>query len=549
MEDPAKRPDERLKRIILTIEKLPEWACSFDEKENLKARARNIEGSIKELSNSVLTIGILGGTGVGKSTIMNALAGDTVSLASHRRPYTSELIIYAHEEIPVPGVLIESNLPVVFYRHRANKARNLLLCDVPDFDSIKLEHRNLVRSFLNHFDLLVWVVSLEKYADEAFYEFLREVTKEKDPSNFYFLLNKIDLLRDESNRLELLVESFVGYLTKNGISRPLLFLVSAKEVLENKSAESRNQWFIFEREVFRERELKEIQEIKHSNIAREIEQIEEEINRALQTCISAVEHIKALRLELSQLATGWELEGKRVISRVIKRDIVERVLHFSDSDNLKGPAYLISRFVKMGQASDESSSSFLINDSTMAHFSSLAEQLNRLLLVRSVPPQLFQDLAAVYDPNRLWADWKEKLEILIEDVCKEVEKKKARFLNLFQGLFYWGLGVIFVLAVGEFRYISEKPLWIWFCERILRFFERIFTLEGLGALISLLILELFVGYYFFRLYRKGLQERTQKVIEMVGFRGFELWKQIIAQLDECLRLKEEFYGSWMEGIR
>jgi hypothetical protein len=104
-----------------------------------------------------------------------------------------------------------------------------------------------------------------------------------------------------------------------------------------------------------------------------------------------------------------------------------------------------------------------------------------------------------------------------------------------------------MLAMGEFRYVSEKPLWIWLGERVLRFFERIFTSEGLGALLSLLILEILAGYYFFRIYRKGLQERAQKVIEMAGSKSLELWKQTIVELDERLRLKEEFYSSWMEN--
>ena len=548
MDEPAKRLEEKLRRLASAIEKLPEWACSPDVRDVLKAKIRNVEANIRELSGCVITIGILGGTGVGKSTIMNALAGEVVSLASHRRPYTSELIIYAHEETPIPGSILESNLPMIFYRHRADKARNMIICDVPDFDSIALEHRILVQAFLNRLDLLVWVVSPEKYADEAFYKFLQEVIKEKDPSNFYFVMNKIDLLGEDPERLKLLTASFTGYLAENGIARPVIFLVSAKEVLEGEVSKGWNQWMLFEREIFRERELKEIREIKHSNILREIEQIEEEVNKAAQACIDASGHIKALRQELSQILPSWEREGKRVVGNLIRKEFIESILaQGSDSGHLKGPAFLIAQLIRGRSRNNGDSLDIPITEATMAPFSSLADQLNRLLLLRSLPDQLFQEISALYDPTRLWTRWKEKMELLFDEIRREFEIKRARLLGFAQSFSYWGLFVIFVLAMGEFRYVSEKPLWIWLGERVLRFFERIFTSEGLGALLSLLILEILAGYYFFRIYRKGLQERAQKVIEMAGSKSLELWKQTIVELDERLRLKEEFYSSWMEN--
>ena len=62
-------------------------------------------------------------------------------------------------------------------KNEAEAVRHLLLCDLPDFDSLLTGHREQVVQFLEHLDILVWTTTPEKYADERFYAFLREVPK------------------------------------------------------------------------------------------------------------------------------------------------------------------------------------------------------------------------------------------------------------------------------------------------------------------------------------------------------------------------------------
>ena len=47
-----------------------------------------------------LYIGILGGTGVGKSTLINALARKEISERSDKRPFTDRAVIYRHKDTP-----------------------------------------------------------------------------------------------------------------------------------------------------------------------------------------------------------------------------------------------------------------------------------------------------------------------------------------------------------------------------------------------------------------------------------------------------------------
>ena len=513
--DPVKKIEERLIEISGLIEKLPDWVCSSEKKEALKIGIANLERRLREYSENLLLIGFLGGTGVGKSTIMNALSGEVISTASHRRPHTHEVILYAHSEASLPDEVSNSGIPLVIHRHRAEKARQLVLCDVPDFDSIATEHRELVQNFLHRLDLLVWVASPEKYADEAFYQFLYETSKRKDPNNFYFVLNKIDTISGEAEKLEQLAVSFADYLARYGIERPRIFLISALDVLEKKPSTFWNQWHLFEREIFRERQLKEIQEIKRSNFLRELEQIEASIARAAQACIEASDHIKAVRQELSEVLPDWEREGNRIAKTLVGKENIERLLSdVYDVSRLKGPAYLIERVARLGRGVKYNGGLGLtIPESTRTPFMALSDRLNRVLLLRSVPQQLFDEISGLYTPDRLWAVWKDRITLIFEEELEKFASRKSVAFSFLQNFAYWALVAIFVISLGEFRYQMGGSLWIWLGERVLRFFEKLFTLEGLGALLSLLILEMIVGYFFFRIYRKSLQEKAQRVIE------------------------------------
>ena len=60
--------------------------------------------------DDVLVIGLVGGTGVGKSTLINALAGDAISTSSDRRPTTDRVIVYRHERTLLPSLLPHTDI-------------------------------------------------------------------------------------------------------------------------------------------------------------------------------------------------------------------------------------------------------------------------------------------------------------------------------------------------------------------------------------------------------------------------------------------------------
>ena len=126
------------------------------------------------MSASHTVVALAGGTGSGKSTLFNALAGANFSPAGVMRPTTK------HSHACVWGV--EGAAPLLDWlnvqrRHRYARASaldegeasltGLLLLDLPDHDSVVTGSAALVDRLVKMADMLVWVLDPLKYADAS----------------------------------------------------------------------------------------------------------------------------------------------------------------------------------------------------------------------------------------------------------------------------------------------------------------------------------------------------------------------------------------------
>jgi|FLYL01.1.fsa_nt_gi GTPase SAR1 family protein len=114
-------------------------------------------------------VGVLGGTGSGKSSLVNALVGRAVAPVGPRRPTTTEPLAVVPEGSALGRLLDELGVT----RQVEDPHLDVGLVDLPDVDSIQRSHRELVERLAPHFDRLVWVVDPEKYKDEAVWVLLR----------------------------------------------------------------------------------------------------------------------------------------------------------------------------------------------------------------------------------------------------------------------------------------------------------------------------------------------------------------------------------------
>lgn len=127
-----------------------------------------------------LTVVIFGGTGSGKSTILNSLAETEVSPAGVLRPTTSVPVVWGSNpsSVKVPGGE-EDEVGVVVGDQEASMG--LALVDTPDVDSHLERHRALTEQLLDAADVAILVTTPQRYADASPRELIERLRQRRVP--------------------------------------------------------------------------------------------------------------------------------------------------------------------------------------------------------------------------------------------------------------------------------------------------------------------------------------------------------------------------------
>jgi hypothetical protein len=139
-----------------------------------------------------LTVAALaGGTGVGKSALLNRLLGRQVAAEGVRRPTTSvPLAAAAVQDAPTGALLDWLEVPE---RHEVGDAlsEGLVLLDLPDHDSVVVSHRRTAERLAARVDVVVWVLDPVKYTRSDSYDgVLADLTAHADV--LLIVLNRTD---------------------------------------------------------------------------------------------------------------------------------------------------------------------------------------------------------------------------------------------------------------------------------------------------------------------------------------------------------------------
>lgn len=541
-------------------------SLSDEERERLLEDSLKLIRKLEAVAESSLVVGLLGGTGVGKSTLMNALAGASIASTSHRRPHTEQVLIYHHATMPLPEALIKSSQPRREITHEADAVRHILLCDLPDFDSLLSAHREQVLQFLEHLDLLIWVTTPEKYADEKFYTFLREVPKARQ--NFYFVLNKVDLLFPEGDpmtghaQLSAVTAGFSQHLRANGVDHPIIYAVSAREGGEAGAASPWNQLWHFHDQLFRLRDAKELTQIKAANLDAEVRQLTEVLEKEVLGLGLLHGVLRDAVAELEHRRAEWTRVGQEVFARALARNPDDFLPQPAPEQALVGIGHgvaaavgswqrLTDRSDRLGKAAD------LLPQ--QAAFDSLRHELERVehrmtyqSLQRGLPSAMGEPQETLFDAAAKWQKLTERWQRILTEALDQQWAPAFTGFRAIQYLSHLALFVGLLIALSGQAGLAgliDHPSWYGLLGFVTALIQTLFSPRGFAALGSFLLLQLILGFRFYRRYRKLWQRHAQKLIESLKLMLNRSWEEELTTLIDELTQKAEQVEERLATLR
>ena len=163
---------ELLSRVDNLVDRLQQWSEQTTDWEPMRlsrAMVRRLLDRVKTLRirlEAPLVVATFGGTGTGKSSLVNALVGTDCTVAGKQRPTTTKPILIADPDLKIEllGLPLDE---LEVKRVRSPLLQNVVLLDCPDPDTTETETAgtNLSRlhRLLPHCDVLIYTSTQQKY--------------------------------------------------------------------------------------------------------------------------------------------------------------------------------------------------------------------------------------------------------------------------------------------------------------------------------------------------------------------------------------------------
>lgn len=170
-----------------------------------------------------LVLALAGGTGSGKSSLLNAIAGAPITETGVLRPTTEQALAWI-PAAPEPGLVDLLDRLEISQRVEQTLLPRLALIDLPDHDSVVFQHQMIVQQMLPEVDGIIWVFDPQKYRDPLIHDdYIAQLLDYQD--QFLFALNQIDLLGQ--NELAELRADLIDSLLEDGVRNPRVFELAA----------------------------------------------------------------------------------------------------------------------------------------------------------------------------------------------------------------------------------------------------------------------------------------------------------------------------------
>lgn len=162
-------------------------------------------GERRRIAPGVTVVALLGATGSGKSSLVNALTGATIARTAVTRPTTTKPLAALPAGVSGPVADHVSDLldwlgvdERVQLETDTGMGGATVLLDLPDVDSDEAAHREIATRLAGLVDVLVWVLDPEKYADAVLHrDFIAPMAAHAEVA--VVALNQVDRL-DEASR-------------------------------------------------------------------------------------------------------------------------------------------------------------------------------------------------------------------------------------------------------------------------------------------------------------------------------------------------------------
>lgn len=350
--------------------KVQGWITEQDTERLRQIERQQAEALFARKGQRPLVVAFFGGTGVGKSSLLNRLVGEEIARTGVERPTSHEVTLYLHgdyrlAEFPADLPLNETRIAY----HSDDKRRLIAWLDMPDFDSVDEHHRDLVQAWLPYVDWLIYVVSPGRYQDDVGWRFVQQ---RGGKHSWLFVMNQWDQGHQQQ------IDHFRLRLQQEGFSDPVILRTSCV------GPESDDDFGLLE------------QTINGAILAYGLELLQQlgvqaRLDELLKMSQDFVDQLQSY--ELAELEASWRDQLRQILSEIRSELLISGRLiarGFQQEGGLPWRERKKDEFVELGRTQPKALLDEIWSHRAETRLDDLSNELETLLLQRNIPSAPFR---------------------------------------------------------------------------------------------------------------------------------------------------------------